>query len=214
MVTNPQSGTGKTVVSLTLAATFGRLRKVPVLAWDLSGTHRTRGGSADPPDADFDVLSADDLLAARLTSSKSYVSLSRRLAQDYDVLLLDTGNDVTAPGWRAASSIADHLVVPTTLRPEGVDAGLRTLKYLAPLNLSSAARSAIAVICCTDPDTGSDTVERIAERYRPYVRDVVVIPFDESLRGGETVAYDELGAPAQGAYLELAAAVVRASHTD
>lgn len=200
MVANPYPGTGTTTTAFALAATLGQIRQVPVLAWDLTGTD----GYRPPLGYGYDVLAGTDLLAVGLRSADSLASLGSRLARDYEILVLDTGNDLDAPAWEAGDRIAGLVVVATTVDPEAVELGLLMLTALA----TGTDRPAIAVVSCVEPGTDPDLVEQVLARYRPHVRDIVVVPFDPALAYAETISYDDLGAPARHAYLSLAAAVV------
>ncbi|WP_045739688.1 MinD/ParA family ATP-binding protein [Actinoplanes rectilineatus] len=200
MVANPVSGTGKTTVTAALAATFGRVREVPVLAWELTGA--VSAGEPRYARGDgYDVLACEDLLAVGLTTPDSLVSLGRRMVGDYDVLVMDTGDDDTAAGWSAAATVADLVVVAVTSRPEALAAGLRILE-------SMPERSAVAVVSCTTSDTDPQDVAWMVEQLRPYTSEVVVIGFDPVLSGAEAVRYDRLSSSTRQAFLALAATVM------
>jgi MinD-like ATPase involved in chromosome partitioning or flagellar assembly len=238
MVANPRSGTGKTPVTLMLAATFGHYRNGSTLAWEISGAGGAlgrqagsvpafRGGKRDlpypvgavpatgiaeaarPPGADFDVLASDDVAGGgELTSETSFERLHATLSRRYEMMILDSGNDIQAPGWVAAVRSADCLVVPITIRAYGSESGLWALHQANAFGQQRLARSAIAVLSCTDPRVDQETIARIAERYRTVMREVLVVPFDERLRRAETISYRKISEPARRAYANVAATVM------
>ncbi|GAB1639704.1 hypothetical protein [Krasilnikovia sp. MM14-A1259] len=216
-VCSPAAGAGRTSVTLMLAATLGRYRNGRTLAWEAAGGDGSLGRQAGAkpvfrgsirdlpyvPGAGFDVLDGDNYAEDR---DRPFEWLYAMLSRSYDILVLDSGSDLRAPAWSEVTRRADQLVVPVTVRADCVEAGLWTVR-------ESAARSAIAVLSCTEPQTDPDRIRRIAERFAAMPCEVVVVPFDECLSRAGSAPYREIGDPARQAYLSVATTVMRSLTT-
>ncbi|WP_436535637.1 MinD/ParA family ATP-binding protein [Actinoplanes sp. HUAS TT8] len=166
-------------------------------------------GYLRPQSARFDVLASDDVPGSmEIIDDQAFGKLWTALSRYYRLLVIDTGNNVRAPNWRAATSKADCLVVPTTVQQDVADSGLWMLNHLIRSGHEKLAANAVAVISCADPKTDAALLDDIAGRYRAIVREVVVIPHDPYIRSGGRMAYDALADSTRRAWLLACTAVV------
>ncbi|SCL12969.1 MinD-like ATPase involved in chromosome partitioning or flagellar assembly [Micromonospora nigra] len=169
------------------------------------------GGFVRPQSAHFDVLASDDVPGRMdVIDAAGFHQLADVLGRFYRFMVIDTGNNVRAANWWAATSSADCLVVPTTVRADVAETGLWMLHHLARLGRTDLVRGAVAVVSCADPKVDHGLLTAIVERYREVVREVVVLPFDPRLSAGDRVTYRDLGEPLRRALLMAAVAVVDA----
>lgn len=169
------------------------------------------GGFIRPQSAHFDVLASDDVPGRMdVIDAAGFHQLADVLGRFYRFIVIDTGNNVRSANWWAATSSADCVVVPTTVRADVAETGLWMLHHLARLGRTDLARGAVAVVSCADPKVDHGLLTAIVERYREVVREVVVLPFDARLSAGDRVTYRDLGAPLRRSLLMTAVAVVDA----
>jgi hypothetical protein len=101
------------------------------------------------------------------------------------------------------------LVVPTTNEEDRVEAALLTLQGLDLKGERSADLASNAVVIVSERQRGEARLsQETAEKFRPYVRDVVVVPFDEALKSGQ-IRFGALQPATRRAWLRAAAAVAR-----
>lgn len=167
------------------------------------------GGFVRPQSAHFDVLASDDVPGRMdVIDGSSFHKLADVLGRFYRFIVIDTGNNVRAANWWAATSAADCLVVPTTVRADVAETGLWMLHHLTRLGRGDLVRNAVAVVTCADRQVDSGLLTAIVDRYREVVREVVVLPFDHRLNAGDRVSYQDLGPVLRRALLMAAVAVV------
>jgi len=100
-------------------------------------------------------------------------------------------------------------VVPTTNEEDRVEAALLTLQGLDLKAERSAGLASNAVVIVSERQRGEARLsQETAEKFRPYVRDVVVVPFDEALKSGQ-IRFGALQPATRRAWLRAAAAVAR-----
>ncbi len=127
---NPTPGAGKTVATLMLSLTFGRIRGGLVLAWDNTEAMGTLGSRASPGDG-FDVFTFEEAaIRCQPLAARTFRDTREALARRYGLILVDTGNDIHAPNWQAAVDATDQFVI--TVRPgdDSVDGAVRLLDRL------------------------------------------------------------------------------------
>jgi len=121
-------------------------------------------------------------------------------------VLVDSGNDETAPHWLAMIDQADQLVVPTTTRPDHAEAGRLLLDALRDRDQHSAHLAGHAVVIVSQADREEASATSIANRYDGLARTAVSIPYDRAMRT-PWLRYDNLNTTTQRAYLTAAAAI-------
>jgi MinD-like ATPase involved in chromosome partitioning or flagellar assembly len=156
----------------------------------------------------FDVL-ASDAMAGRMemVDGKAFSALRSVLGRMYRLIVVDTGNNVGAPNWRAAMADADVLVVPTTVQRDTADAGLWLLSHLREVGRGDLVANAVAVVSCAGRRTDRRLLAEIVEHYRRLVRAVVVIPFDPLIAAGGRITYEALEPATRRAWLQATGAL-------
>lgn len=128
-------------------------------------------------------------------------------AKYYRMIIMDSGNTARAANWRAMIGHTDQLVIPTTTMEDRAEAGKLTLQTLTARDERSAAlaRNAVVIISQWKPEDGRES-HRIAEGFKPLVRQVVTVPYDPALKAGP-IRYTDLRPATRRAWLAAAAAV-------
>lgn len=158
----------------------------------------------------YDVLRSDqDIDGTHEVSAEEVDILHKVAAKYYRLILMDSGNNHRSAEWNRMIDHADQLVVPTTTMEDRVEAALLTLQGLDRRNERTAALAANAVVVVSEwqPNQGNIS-QKIADDFRPYVRDVVIVPFDQALKSGQ-IRYGALQPATRRAWLRAAAAVAR-----
>jgi MinD-like ATPase involved in chromosome partitioning or flagellar assembly len=162
-----------------------------------------------PQTARFDVLASDETPGSMdIIDDAAVGKLWTALNRYYRLIVVDTGNNVRSPNWRAVTALADCLVVPTTVQGDVADSGLWMLDHLRQSGRADLAANAVAVVSCADPKTDQHLLEDIVERYRAVVRDVVVIPHDPYVRSGGRIEYDALAVVTRRAWLMACTSII------
>lgn len=159
----------------------------------------------------YDVLRSDqDIDGTHEVSAEEVDILHKVAAKYYRLILMDSGNNHRSAEWNRMIDHADQLVVPTTTMEDRVEAALLTLQGLDRRNERTAALAANAVVVVSEwqPNQGSIS-QKIADDFRPYVRDVVIVPFDQALKSGQIRYGGALQPATRRAWLRAAAAVAR-----
>lgn len=127
----------------------------------------------------------------------------------YRMLIMDSGNTARAANWKAMIELTDQLVIATTTGEDRAELGSRTLQTIAERDEHGArlAENAVVVVSCWKPEDGAEA-QRIADLFKPLVRAVVVVPFDNALKAGK-IRFDAMRPATQRAWLAAAAAVAR-----
>jgi MinD-like ATPase involved in chromosome partitioning or flagellar assembly len=155
-----------------------------------------------PQSARFDVLASDETPGGMdVVDGVAFGRLWEALSRYYRLLVVDTGNNLRAANWQAATARADCLVVPTIVQPDVAESGLWMLDHLVRSCRADLAANAVAVVSCADPRTDPALLQQIVEAYRWKVRDVVVIPHDPYVRSGSRIEYDRLAPATRRAWL-------------
>jgi MinD-like ATPase involved in chromosome partitioning or flagellar assembly len=166
-------------------------------------------GYLRPQSAHFDVLASDDVPGRmEMIDDVAFGRLQEALSRFYRMLVIDTGNNVRAANWTAATSSADCLVVPTTVQRDVADTGLWMLDHVVRTGRPDLAANAVAIVSCADPVTDQGLLTEIVTHYRQVVREVVVIPFDPIIRAGGRISYDAVGLRTRRAWRLACAAIV------
>jgi len=158
-------------------------------------------------DDKYDVLRSNPLLLPhqqRLTAD-DFHAVHQVASKYFRLLLIDSGNDETAPHWLAMIDQADQLVVPTTTRPDHAEAGRLLLDALRDRDDHSAHLADHAVVIVSQADREEAAATSIAARFNGLARTAVTIPYDRAMRT-PWLRYDNLNTHTQSAYLTAAAA--------
>ncbi|MDJ0318612.1 MinD/ParA family ATP-binding protein [Arthrobacter antibioticus] len=156
----------------------------------------------------YDVLRSDsDVAGTHEVNAEEVDVLHRVLTKYYRLILMDSGNNHRSAEWNRMIDHADQLVVPTTNEEDRVEAALLTLQGLDLRCERSAALAANAVVVVSERQSGEGRLSSAtADKFRPYVRAVKIVPFDPALKSGQ-IRYGALQARTQRAWLAAAAAV-------
>ena len=158
----------------------------------------------------YDVLRSDsDVDGTHEVTAEEVDILHRVVSKYYRLILMDSGNNHRSAEWNRMIDHADQLVVPTTNEEDRVEAALLTLQGLDLKGKRSAGLASNAVVVVSERQKGEASLSKeTAEKFRPYVRDVVVVPFDPALKSGQ-IRYGALQPATRRAWLRAAAAVAR-----
>jgi len=133
----------------------------------------------------------------------------RVLAKYYRLIVMDSGNSAGAPNWRRMVELTDQLVIPTTTVEDKKEGARLTLTAVSRVSERGAELARNAVVIVSEAEAKDTAIANAyAEDFRPYVRDVVVVPFDAALKNG-VIRHDALRSSTQRAWLAAAAAVSR-----
>lgn len=168
----------------------------------------------------FDVLRSDeDEEGDHEVTAEEVETAHRVLSKFYRLLVMDSGNTARAANWRRMIDHTTQLVVSVTAMEDRAEAARKTLETLDARgghNAELAENAVVIVSEATDAARGSSDArkresheaQRIAEGFRPLVRDVIRVPYDPALVNG-VIRYDALRPETQRAWLAAAAAVAK-----
>lgn len=160
------------------------------------------------PEDKYEVLrSAAD--GEHVVTAEEVDLVHRVLAKYYRLIVMDSGNSAGAPNWRRMIDLTDQLVVPTTTVEDKKESARLTLTAVSRVSEHGATLARNAVVIVSEAEAkDTATAQRYADDFRPYVREVVVVPFDAALKNG-VIRHDSLRSSTQRAWLAAAAAVAR-----
>ncbi|NMR32314.1 MinD/ParA family ATP-binding protein [Crystallibacter degradans] len=158
----------------------------------------------------YDVLRSDaDVDGTHEVTAEEVDILHRVVSKYYRLILMDSGNNHRSAEWNRMIDHADQLVVPTTNEEDRVEAALLTLQGLDLKSERSASLTTNAVVIVSERQKGEARLsQETAAKFRPYIRDVVVVPFDPALKSGQ-IRFGALHPATRRAWLRAAAAVAR-----
>jgi len=168
----------------------------------------------------FDVLRSDENDEGDHEITAEEVDIAHRvLSKFYRLLVMDSGNTARSANWRRMIDHTSQLVVPVTAMEDRAEAArltLQTLESRGGHNADLAHNAVVIVSEATDAARGTgdalkrsrEEAARIAEGFKPLVRDVVRVPYDPALVNG-IIRYDALRPQTQRAWLAAAAAVTK-----
>ncbi|GAA0992980.1 AAA family ATPase [Subtercola frigoramans] len=158
----------------------------------------------------FDVLRSDEDVAGTHEMTAAEVDVVHSIAAKYyRLIFMDSGNSDRAENWLRMLDHTDQLVVPTTTMEDRAQAALLTLQAVQSRSEKAAelARNAVVIVSEWQPKESSIS-ERMADDFRPFVRDVVIVPFDPALKAGR-IQHSALQPATRRAWLAAAAAIAR-----
>ncbi|MFI5495884.1 MinD/ParA family protein [Actinoplanes sp. NPDC051859] len=166
-------------------------------------------GYLRPQSAHFDVLASDEVPGRmEMIDDRAFAQLREALSRFYRVMVVDTGNNVRAANWRAATEAADCLIVPTTVQSDTADTGLWMLDHLTKIGRADLVSNAVAIVSCADPSTDMQLLYDVVARYQQVVRKVMVVPFDPLIRAGGRMTFDQVSVPTRRAWQLACAEIV------
>ena len=180
-----------------------------LLSTDAVSGHMAQYVHHQPADK-FDVLRSDENNAGdHVITADDVDAVHRVAAKYYRLILMDSGNSDRAGNWRRMIDHTNQLVVPATTMEDRAEAALLTLRALETRSEHAAKLAANAVVIVSQWQPGESSISaRIADGFRPYVREVVTVPFDPALKSGRIV-HAALAPATRRAWLGAAAAVAR-----
>lgn len=158
----------------------------------------------------YDALFSDQDIDGEHEITADEVDVLHAVASKYfNVILMDSGNNHRAANWRQMIRHTDQLVVTATTVEDRVEGARLTLQGLAGRDGRTAQLAADAVVIVSQEQPGHEKLAQLhAEKFRPYVREVHVIPFDPALKDG-VIHFGALRPATQRAWLAAAASVAK-----
>lgn len=126
------------------------------------------------------------------------------LRRHREMVVLDTGSNDRADGFRWAVANATQLVVPIIGRRDVVVSALRLLDGLAEEGYEELVSRAVIALC----NTGSQHDEATEALAAAGITRIVRVPFDATLASGERIVLGRLAQSSVRAWTEVAATVV------
>lgn len=163
------------------------------------------------PGDKFDVLRSDQRIGGNHEITAEEVDILHRVAAKYyRLIFMDSGNSDRAANWLRMIEKTDQLVVATTTQEDRAEGALLTLKGLDHRGGKAAELAAGSVVVVSEysPNEPKDAAQKVADQFRPYVREVVTVPYDVALKSGR-IRHSALQSKTQRAWLAAAAAVAR-----
>ncbi|MDQ0241467.1 MinD/ParA family ATP-binding protein [Arthrobacter bambusae] len=158
----------------------------------------------------FDALFSDqDIDGLHEITADEVDVIHSVLTKYYNLIVMDSGNNHRAANWQRMIDFTDQLVVPMTTAEDRVESARLTLQGLARRDDRSARLTENAVVIVSEEQEGRQRAAQLhADKFRDYVREVVIIPFDPALKDG-VIRHDALRPATQRAWLSAAAAVAK-----
>ncbi|MGQ0625611.1 MAG: hypothetical protein ACT4PP_13300 [Sporichthyaceae bacterium] len=155
----------------------------------------------------FDVLArGEDVAAMRAMTEREFVRCHDVLSRFYRILVIDTGNNVHAPIWRAALSRADVLVVVSSHDQDTVDSAQWMLDHLIADGHAELVSHAVTVITHAAKHVAQRERRRTAEAFTRTAA-VLEAPWEPVLRGGGQIDLTALRGSSRQAWTAVGAAV-------
>lgn len=167
------------------------------------------------------LASTEDPAKTDPISGDDFQRVHTLLSRWFSIIVVDTGNDITAANFRAAIDVADQVVVPISLGQAAIEGAAQVLAKLQAWNRTELARSAVGVMVRGNigPNAGplrltrreAERQARIARDYfappAGWMRAVKEVPVDPALAFDRPIEYERLSRGSRDAWLEVAAAV-------
>jgi MinD-like ATPase involved in chromosome partitioning or flagellar assembly len=158
--------------------------------------------------AHFDVLASnEDATLATAIGEQEFSRLHQVLSRFYRLLVIDTGNNMLAPNWRAAVAAADQLVIVSSVREDTGQSAAWLADALVASGLGHKVAEAVTVLGAPARRTDRELHARLGDHFRARTRRVLDVPHDPQLVPGGPIAYDRLSRASQEAWLQVTAAI-------
>ncbi|WP_179229336.1 MinD/ParA family ATP-binding protein [Parenemella sanctibonifatiensis] len=129
------------------------------------------------------------------------------LARNFEIVIVDTGNNEASPNWLAAAHTADCLVVPTKWRKDSLIPAARMLETLQDLRPELLDRTVI--VGTNGPMDSQRDVKANASGWFGANHQILDLPTDPHIAEGGVIDYTKLSRTTQRAALSLAATVAQ-----
>lgn len=172
----------------------------------IRGTNDLRRYTNQAPSRLEVIASERDPAKARAFLPEQYQTVLQVVQTFRQIVLTDTGTDLTNPVFPAILNLTDTLVVAASTERGGADLAWETLDRFDELGHTALVKGAVVAITRTQDGRQVD-VGTLADAFRERCRDVVVIPHDTHLAAGRAFDWSELSKPTQQAHITLASAV-------
>src|SRR5262249_25378607 len=138
-------------------------------------------------------------------SARGFRDVRAVLGRCYKLIVVDTGNDSTAPNWRAAIDATDQLVLAMSASTESAEAAAEMLGQLEQTDRHELVRRGVAgVTLSPQPQLNPRAIERY---FADRCRTVLPVPSDRALATDGPVQYAAVAGASRRAWLTVAAAV-------
>lgn len=156
----------------------------------------------------FHVLASQNEAGdSEVIDGAAFQKMHEVLRQFYHLALVDTGNASTASTWQASVNLADVLVIVTSNKEDNARRAFTTIDALIRQGHREKLANGVAIV--TEPhNSNPERLKQIIATMSPYVRKIIVIPFDKALDEGGEIVYESLAPRTQEAFLMAGAAVV------
>lgn len=234
-VLSRKGGVGKTSITLGLGHTFATLRPDRVVALDANPDAGTLGyriaglpgrtltdlladaeqimrysevrNYTTQASSRLEVIASDD--DARITrgvGEHEYQAAVDVLERHYNLLLTDTGTDITHSIMQGILAGADQIVVVAAPSLDGARAASKTFDWLEQNGHGYLVRGAVVVLNGVRRRMLVD-LDRLAAHFAGRSRAVVPLPWDRHLEAGAQTSLEDLHPSTRAAYVQLAAAI-------
>lgn len=159
-------------------------------------------------DNSYDVLAGEESprFAHRL-DRHTVQRVLELLRRTYDVVCVDTGNNVESVNWQTVMQAADQLVVTTVPREDAAFTADWMLDLLHEVGMGELADNAVTLLSCSTPDR-SPLLDDLAAHFGTRTRAVAIVPYDPSLETGSSIEHRQLRDETRQAWLRACATML------
>jgi MinD-like ATPase involved in chromosome partitioning or flagellar assembly len=157
--------------------------------------------------SNIDILASDEAPDVTLIGGAECGLLGKFLRDRYELVVMDTGDNVRAGAWQWGAHSANQLVIPVPLDPEAARAAAWMCDHLEYSGIGALARGAVVVVTPSVLPAGSLTARRIVDYFRERTAAVLTVPRDPRLAGGAPAGYSLVSAKSRRAWTAVAATV-------
>jgi MinD-like ATPase involved in chromosome partitioning or flagellar assembly len=156
----------------------------------------------------FDILASDESPDSwSVIDGEAFRRLHSLLQQHYQIMVVDTGNNMRAPNWGAAIEAADTVAIVSTMREDTAASAAWMIDAMRQSGHRVKVANAVTILSEAGQKSDTGLAERLSAHFEQHTRSVVRIPYDQALVHGDQVRYDRLAQPTRDAWLEAAATV-------
>jgi MinD-like ATPase involved in chromosome partitioning or flagellar assembly len=155
----------------------------------------------------FDVLASDEsATAGEMLTAGAFGELREVVSRFYKLIFVDTGNNVRAQNWQAATDATDQLVVTMSARNDSAETAARMLDHLEQSGRQRLVRQAVTVVSMP-PSRKEIDLPAIQRHFAARTRAVLLAPYERLIDTGEPLRYGQLTSATRDSWLKIAAAV-------
>ena len=156
----------------------------------------------------YDVLRSrpEALADAQPATADAFDAVHGILTRYYRVIVVDSGNDESAPCWRAMVAAADAVVVPTTTRAEHAESARLLLAELTRSGGHGARLARQALVVVSQASRAEPPPGPLVGTFSQVARAAVGVPYDPAM-GGRPLVLGSLAPATARAWLVAAAAL-------